>query len=222
MRVGELRGFSQWLNEGGAPLAQDRLWARDLTQARPMEAQLFLARAQLQGHQALAREALDRMQTALIAGAVEGELSGAELALLAVDVPSDPYLVDEFIDDLAKLRPARRLATLFALETHTEAARVEELTWADAKRLSQLKPLSRDILASCARTRHLRLPYVFWEWSTPELATPVLGLQRDTERAFGRTWPALQFAFDTMIWTSSRADASHLLGLVEEVARGRL
>lgn len=222
MRVGELVGFSRWLQEEGAALAQDRLWARDLAQARPMEAQLFLARAQLAGHQALGREALERMQSALIEAAVEGHISGVELSLLSVDVPADPYLVDEFVDDLAKLRPARRLAVLLALETHTEPARIEELTWKEAKQMAQLKPLSRDILASSARTRHLRLPYVFWEWSTPEVAVPLMGLQRDAERAFGRTWPALQYAFDSMLWISPRADASHLLGLVEEVARGRL
>lgn len=220
MRIGELKGFEQWL--AGTALADDRLWQRELVQATPQEIPLFIARASLKGQRKLAFEALERMQSALIVAAVDGLIEGAELALLGAEMPHRPYLVDEFIDDLLKLRPARRAAVLFALETRTEPVEVMELTWKDVQHMHQLKPLARDVLASQARTRHLRLPYVFWEWATPEAAAPLMDLKRSAEKAFDKTWPGLQYAYNEMIWISGRADSASLLGLVEEVAKGRL
>jgi hypothetical protein len=86
----------------------------------------------------------------------------------------------------------------------------------------RLKSEAKEILKTRAAVRHARLPYVFWEWKTPVIATCLLGLQRDTERAFGKTWPQLQHSFDSMLWVSGRADAANFLSLAAEIQAGQL
>lgn len=221
MRLAELKGFGDWV--AGTALANDRLWQRDLDVVSELEVQLLYARAGLRRLKPLAVEAIDRLQSALLINAIDGEpLSPAAMKLIGHEPPSDPYIIDEFLDSLVKLRPARRAATLFALYQKIEPQRVADLTWAQAKLLAQLKPAARELLATQGKTRHMQLPYVFWEWMTPTSAGPLLRLEEDAERAFEARWPTIQVKFDDMLWISGRADCASFLGIVDEVAKGRL
>lgn len=220
MRATQVGKFGSWL--ASTAVSEDRLWQRELDQISPLEIQTFYARASQAGQRSVAIEAIDRLQTALITAAIEGHCTQADLRIVGHEIPSDPYCVDDFIDGLLNLRPARRAAVLYALECVIEPEQVEELSWYKVKTLTQLKPNAQEILKAQAKTRHLRLPYVFWEWKTPDIAAPVLGLRSDAAMAFDQTWPALQASFTDMLWVSGRADAASFLGLAEEIRAGRL
>lgn len=219
MRATQLPQFNNWLS--ATVLLNDRLWQRELAQISEMEIQLFYARAGLRGARQQATEAIDRLQSILILKAVEGALSQDDLRLIEHEVPDDLYCVDEFVDGLVQMAPVRRAAALFALECQIPADQVVELSWYKANRMKQLTPNAREILLAQGRTRHLRLPYVFWEWKTPVIATCLIGLQEEVELAMGKSWPALQVAFTSMLWISGRADGSSFLQIAEEVLAGQ-
>jgi len=220
MRASLLPGFSTWLKS--SPLSGDRIWSRPLGGINPVEVQLFYARAGLLGLKPFAIDAIERMQAAMILAGAAGLLTRAEMRLVVHQPPSDPYLVDQFLDSLVKLRPARRAAVLFALTTQRQPSWVTELTWHEVSRITQIKAEAREILQAQIRVRHLKLPYVFWEWVNTRIAAPVLDLERDAYQAFECTWPALQAKFDDMIWLSGRSDCASFLGLMDEVGSGKL
>jgi hypothetical protein len=221
VRASELRTFGQWLPE--SPLASDRFWNRDLELVSDTEISLFYARAGLQGLKAHAVEAIDRLQTALILAAIDGtEVPKEAMRLVAHEPPVERFAVDEFIDLLVKLPDARRSAVLYALAMHDTPERVTELTWSEARKLIQMPPQIRDILAGRAKVRHLKLPYVFWEHASDRVAAPLVQLAVSAEEAFGMPWPRIQQRYSCMLWVSGKADVASFQGLVEEVAAGRL
>jgi len=89
------------------------------------------------------------------------------------------------------------------------------LTWKGAAHLQGLTGLSREILQSAGQTRHLRLPYVFWEWATATIATPLLELTWSAQKAFDCSWPELTGRYKRMIGLNRHAEAASLLELVE-------
>lgn len=221
MRASELRTFGQWLPS--SPLASDRFWNRDLELVSDTEISLFYARAQLQGLKSNAIEAMDKLQAALVLASIDGtELPKGALRLVAHELPLERFTVDEFIDSLVKLPAARRAAVVFALEMRDTPERVAELTWSDTATMMQLPTQVQQILKSRGQVRHLKLPYVFWEWATERIASPLLQLAVSAEQAFGEPWQRIQQRYSTMLWVSGRADAASFYGLVEEVAAGRL
>ena len=221
MRASEVGSFGEWLKT--SPLADDRLWRRDLETVSNTELQLFYARAGLYGLKGNAVEAISRLQSALILAAVNGELtSKGALRLIGHEPPCERFDTDEFVDGLVKLSPARRAATLYALTARMAPEKVAELTWHEVAAMRQIHPQLREILASRAKVRHMKLPYVFWEWATEHIAVPLLKLGPTAEDAFGCTWPALQERFKTMLQISGRSDARSFISLVEEVAAGRV
>jgi hypothetical protein len=213
MRLGELASLQSWLSQH--PLARDPIWAREALAVNEMEIQLFYARAGMDGLRTEAIDAIDTLQAAVITAAFKGELAEIPAAIVLHELPEEPFLVDDLVDGLEKLNPSRRTACLFALESHRSAKFVAELTWKDAICLKQLPKTCSEILQKASRTRHMRLPYVFWEWATPTIAAPLLEFSWSVEQAFGCTWPELQARHGRMIRVSSRADASDLLELVK-------
>lgn len=220
MLASDLAGFGAWLK--ASPVAADRMWARPLEAISDSELQLFYARCGLMGLKKEAVEAIDHLQTALVLEAMHGRVSQAALRLVTHEPPLERFTVDEFIDGLVKLRPHRRAAVLYALQGRHTPEEVAEVTWHDIRRMHQIPARQQAILDIQARVRQLRLPYVFWEWATPTLATPLVGLTVSAADAFGCSWPALQVRFDDMLWISGRADAASFLGISEEIATGRL
>lgn len=216
----ELGSFEKWLS--GSAVSDDVFWTRELGELAPIDIQLFYARCGLKGRKSEGVEAIERLQSCLILAAVSGEVGRAEMRLVMHQPPREPFLVDEFVDFLVKLRPTRRAAVLFALDTRSSPERALSLTWRDSAGLHQLSPLGLEVITARGKMRHLSLPYVFWEWMTPDTATPLIGLEESACHAFDCTWPALQVRFNEMLWVSGRANATSLVHLVEEVTAGRL
>lgn len=211
MCIGNLTGVQHWLVQH--PTAGDPLWQRNPASVTELDIQLFYARAGLAGHRRAAIDAVDRLQSALILATIEGELDEAPAALILHEPPPEPFLTDELVDGLAALSLVRRQACLFALEVHLEPADAASLIWRATSRLGTLTPLAREILATVGQTRHLRLPYVFWEWATPTIATPLLELTWSAHEAFDCTWPELTQRYARMARVSRSADAADLLAL---------
>lgn len=211
MRLCELVSVKPWLLNN--PTASDRLWQRPALAVSEGEIQLFYARCSLLGLRQDAIDAIDALQAAVIISSFDGELAEVASAIIMHEPPVEPFLVDELVDGLIKLRPARRQACLLALEMNSDPQDVANLTWKAAQGMKQVKPLCLEILTASARTRHLNLPYVFWEWATRQIATPLLELQWSIETAFGCTWPQLVQRHRRMVMLNRGADAASLLDL---------
>lgn len=216
----EIQSFKSWLE--CTPVADDRLWNRKLEAISPLEIQLFYARAGLRGHKNIAVEAIDRLQSALIIGAVQGQVPAAALCLIKHEVPRARHDADEFADCLVRLRPARRQATLFALNAESSLDQVVDLSWHDVRQMQQIRSEVRNILLARSRVRILRMPHVFWEWIDDNTAAPLVELEKSIQDAFRMSWPAVVASWSEMLWMSPRADAAHFASVVEEIAAGRL
>lgn len=212
--------FGAWLKD--SPFADDTLFRRPLNEVSETEIQLFHARASLRGLKKDSVQAIERLQADLLMSAKEGTLPGEALRLISHELPQHRYTVDEFMDNLTKLPPVRRLAVLFALTTKTPIERMVGLEWNAAKQLSQLPELARDVLKQRGRMRHFKLAYVFWEMATEKIAAPLLNLESEVCVAFGDTWPGVQQRWNQMIWISGRMEGSSFLSLVEEIEAGKL
>lgn len=214
MRLGDLTSVQSWLPNH--PTAADSFWQREALAVSEGEIQLFYARADLAGVRQEAIDAIDALQSAVILASFKGELAEPPTAIVLHEPPPEPFLTDELVDGLIKLRPARRQACLLALETHSVPKDVTNLTWAAAREWHQLSGLSLEILAVAGRTRHFKLPYVFWEHATTTIATPLLELQWSIERAFDYSWPELVQRYRRMVKVNRGADAASLLDLANQ------
>lgn len=210
MRLCELPSVQRWLPISST--AADPLWQRELGSVTEMELQLFYTRAKLDGRKQDAIDAIGALQANVILASFKGEIAPPG-PLIMHEPPADPYFVDELVDSLVKLRPARRKACLFALESSSSPSDVVTLQWQQALQMKQLTPLCREILEVTGRTRHMKLPYVFWEWATPKIAAPLLELQWSVEKAFDCTWPELVLRYRSMVQLNRGADAVSLLDL---------
>lgn len=216
----EVGTFGDWLST--SPLASDRLWRRDLERITNTEIQLFYARAGFVGLKAEAAFAIDKLQSELILEGVKGKVPDAALQLIAHEPPTSRFDTDEFIDQLSKLTPVRRSAVLYALATKTEPEVVVEMTWLEVSQSPQIPEMLRDILVTRSKVRHMKLPYVFWEWASAKIAIPLVNLRASAEQAFSMTWPAIQQRYSSMLWISGRADSASFHDLVDEVVSGKL
>jgi hypothetical protein len=206
---------------GNSPLGEDKLWSRPVDRISETELQLFYARASLAGLRQQAYDLIDQLQAEAIRLAIDAD-NAADLSVLVLHVPPERrYYVDELVDGLSKLSVSRRGACLFALELGWPLTRVMELQWRDAVKL-ECAGLAREVLTVANASRHIRLPYVFWEWATEQIACPLLDLQLSIEQAFDCTWPALVQRYATIIRIDRRADSASFLTLADEVNRGKL
>ena len=131
--------------------------------------------------------------------------------------PQPPrFFADELLDGLERLAPSRRAACLFALESGLAPDFVTELTWRRLQ-VQSLPPLALEVLLTAQRVRHIRLPYVFWEWATDKIAAPLLRFRGDVEQAFDCEWEDLRKKYQSMVFIDRKADARHFLALRQEV-----
>lgn len=201
MLLGEMGRLAAALEK--SPVGSDPIWRKPVDAVSEMDIQLFYARASVSGHRQAAVEIMDQAQAVAIAVAFDGHQVAP--ALILHSPPEHPYMIDEFMDGLMRLKGHRRLACLFALESGEGLESAALLRWA------QVKPQHRTgvtghVLAMADRSRHIRLPYVFWEWATEHIAAPLLELTWSVENAFERPWPALARRYRDMVWVSQRAE----------------
>lgn len=221
MLATEVGKFGTWL--GQHALAKDRIWKRHLEQVRPGEVMLFYARARLNGLERQAHEAIEVLQSELLLHAmIKGDVSSDAMRLILHEVPQERFTVDEFLDQMVRLDRSRRQALLVCLDTHSEAQQVVNLTWREVTAASQTPSIAREVFSARAKLRHIKLPYVFWEWATADIAAPLVNLKSCVEAAFGETWASVQMHWDDMIWVDLRADGRRFTELIEEAAAGKL
>lgn len=220
MFVSDIPSFSVWLAK--SPIRDDRIWSRPLEDISENEIQLFYARAGLQGFKKEATDAIGQLQDEILLQSMCKDMPQKALRIVSHQTPINRFATDEFLDHLAKIGVERRSAILYALVTRQEPEDVAELCWKNVRELGQLPELAQEILAMRSKIRHLKLPYVFWEWATLRIASPLLILQQTAEDAFGMAWPAIQVRWDEMIWINTGAEKCDFLELVEEVASGQL
>jgi hypothetical protein len=212
MLLSQLAGVKSWLPSHST--STDTFWQKRVSLVSSMDIQLFYARAGLKSNLQDARAAINLLQDAVIAGSFEGEVKPSAAIIMHEQTP-EPFLVDELVDGLAKLKITRRRACLYALETRQSPQEAADLTWIRVQERKQISPLARETLQASAQTRHLKLPYVFWEWATPTIATPLLKLEWSITQAFGCSWPELTTRYERMIKLNRGAEAASLMELAE-------
>lgn len=80
-------------------------------------------------------------------------MPAAALGLIKHEVPRARHDADEFADCLVRLRPARRQATLFALNAESSLDQVVDLSWHDVREMQQIRSEVRNILLARSRVR---------------------------------------------------------------------
>jgi hypothetical protein len=221
MRLRDVQGVGEIL--ATSSFGTDPLWDKELEGVKEESITLFYARASIAGMRKEAIDLIEAVQSAVIVAAFHGEKAAGVSAIIMHVPPPDPFMVDEFVTRLAKLSQARCRACLYALVTRSAPPAVTALTWNDLPQgRSHLPVLAREILDECARTRHIRLPYVFWEWATNKIAAPLMDLQGTIEVAFCCTWPELVEKHDRMIKVNRSSDSTSFMQLADEVRRGHL
>jgi hypothetical protein len=102
------------------------------------------------------------------------------------------------------------------LEAELEPREVTELTWQEfMSERFRMTPLMSEALAT--QVRHIRLPYVFWEFGAPKLAMPLIKLQESIEGAFKCPVGQLQTMYRNMVYIDRRSDALHFRALLGEL-----
>ena len=216
MRLIDVRGVAQMVSD--TPVADDRLWNKELCMVSETDIQLFYARSQLAGARDAAIDVIDRLQAMLIAESFEGRESSPAIILHVP--PVDRFMVDELVDGLAKLPLPRRRAILYALETGSSPKQITVLPWKGLP--APNSRIAAEILTAAGQTRHMKLPYVFWEWVSAQIAAPLLELQWSAEQAFGCPWPQIVSRYSLMGNIDRRSEDASFLKLADEIIAGRL
>lgn len=221
MRLRDVAGVQIILD--ASAVSDDPIWSRQINEISEGEFTLFYARQSLAGRTEQAIEAIERAQAAAIIAAYNGQPAAS--SLIAHTPPQRHFMVDDIVAGLSALTLVRRRACLYALATKMTPTSVTAMVWSEApgsKDWQGIPGLAREILMEQTRTRHIKLPYVFWEWATRTIAAPLLGLQATIETAFECTWPALLERYSRITQIDRAADAASFLELAEEVRSGRL
>lgn len=204
MLCAHFSGYANWLVSSS--VVDDPIWSR--SSISELDIQLFYRRATARGLKHQAIEAIDRAQGAAILALIENPALSASLSALVTHVPPDEaLLLDEFLSGLRRLPEARRQACLWALESGCDPDVAMQLKWTQVRAMQQKTPLAAEVIESARVHRHIRLPYVFWEWATERIATPLLELGPSIEGAFNCAWPRLSRRYADMVMIDRRADA---------------
>lgn len=218
MRLGDIGELKKTLAKDG--VGADAIWNRTAFQLTDTDIQLFYARCGLKGMRQAAIDAIDQAQAVVIRALFCGELAKGSFASLVLhEPPPEPYLADEFVDGLIKLRPSQRAACIFALEQKLNPDAVMDMLWSQLP-TEGLTAQSQEIVKVARLTRHIKLPYVFWEWATPSIACPLIGLRSAVEAAFECGITQLQERYNRMVMLDRRAESTSFLQLAQQLGRG--
>lgn len=206
MRPIDIPQFWSWANT--SVFAHKSLWRRELSSITELSFTLFIADAGPEGRDA-AIDALDRLQTSMVWAAMARIIGQEDMGPVAYELPVSRYALDDFLHGLKQLPVPRRTALLYALDAHVEPAQAAALKWVNMTAVPQ-HGLAADVIRHWAALRHIRLPYVFWEWATPHIASPMIGLTKAAEEAFSAPWPRIQARYQSIAWIDSVGDLAEL------------
>ena len=197
-------------------IGNDPIWNRTAFELTDNDIQLFYARWGIKGQRQRAIDLIDVAQAEVVKALFAGQLPKmAFSALVLHEIPPQPFMADEFVDGLTRLRPSRRGACVFMLETHLAPSAVTDLSWKDLEFL-QLTRTASEVVDAARVQRNGNLPYVFWEWATEHIASPLLELGPTIEKAFGSSVAELQVRYSRMIMIDRRTESASLLSLIKK------
>lgn len=215
MRLVDVEGIRRVLPAG--TLGADPLWGRTSDALTSVDIQLFYARAGLNGQRDLSIALMDLAQGIVIMALFDGTLpKGAFAALVLHEAPSQRDLADDFVESLLRLRASCRGACVFLLENRLSPKSVTELVWMGLD-VREKSTLSLDAIGAARMLRHIKLPYVFWEWVTPTSASPLIDLNSSIEKAFSCDLASLQQRYSRLMLVSRPTDATRLRSLVRQM-----
>lgn len=195
-------------------LGTDPLWAKTSDALTGVDIRLFYARAGLNGQRDFAIALIDLVQSIVIMSLFDGKLpKGTFAALVMHEAPSKLDLTDEFVEGLVRLRASRRGPCIFLLENRMSSKSTAELLWRGLD-MREKSPLSFDAIGAACLLRHIKLPYVFWEWVTPTRAGPLIGLDDSIEKAFNCDLPSLQQRYSRLVLVDTQEGAARLRSLI--------
>ena len=196
MTLGELEGVGKLLAHH--PLKGDKLWSKSVADITEFDICLFYARSGIE-RKYLAAKLVQSIQDFLISSAYLEKSSNLPYPFLMHEIPEEPFYVDQFIEGLEKLSTQTRMATIFSLESKIEPSRVALLTWKMTTGLNGLNQIGEEVLEKTRLRKHPRIPYVFWEKTTPTLTTPLFDLSKRITNAFDMDWAKLLYSYTNMV-----------------------
>lgn len=198
--IGELGALPVILSD--SLLAKTPLWKREVRTVTPTDLFAFVAlyRGSSKYFDAIAET--NCVVGAGIAALDSGAIDRADFIRFVP--PKAPFLLSDLYRFLRKLSPMRRRATLFALETKMAPRHVVELGWKDLRK-GTMTILAAQIVD--AMPRHIRLPYVFWDYLSNGSAGPLFGLSESIlECSDGLGFEALLEMYERMILVDADAN----------------
>jgi hypothetical protein len=215
MQLQELGQVRHYL--GHSPVFSDPIWERNAFEVKPQDLTLFLARMTGHGLSKEAREALEVLQGEAVKTVIMENLNGLALLDFNFAITRNRFAVDELVVGLGAMPRAHAQATLTALEMRMEPREAVELMWGQVLKLpvGQITPLASEIIKARNSVRHLRLPYVFWNFVSNNIAAPLFELHATAEKAFGRPWATLAADYETILMIDTRAEVDSFLDFVK-------
>lgn len=175
------------------PLAQSKLWDREIETVRPAEVYAFIYRNKLQGKEAEARQSVDMMLSELRTAIARREVGGSFIERLsAFDTRMTRGDVRVLLSSMTR---ERALATLFTLEADVLPEQIATVRWSHVLK-SDLSERAREVLS--LMPRHIRTDLVFWEYDESRLS-PLFALKPYIEQKAGMTWEWLQVSYASRI-----------------------
>lgn len=209
----DLPGFDQVI--ANSALAQDDFWRLELKDMVPVQVDFMYFRAKQAGYFEEAKRMILLLQQAVMRKDTMAMIDRKDYVVLCHRVPDPIFTVDDLVDGLNLMTEVRQNAVLLALECKLDPEVVINMKWQDELQLPTTACVKM-LLQSQAAYRHVKLPYVFWEWSGGK-ASPLISLKADAEAAFGKSWPAIMGSYQGMLMISPVADASHYKKLLDEL-----
>lgn len=200
------------------PLAASKLWLRSLSTLTQLDLHAFLVSHRgLPSHKEAMRE-VNALCDAGIRAAMQGIIPDRD-AFYFQTGDSRAMTAGDLSSWLAETTPARAAAILFALESGYPLKETVSLTWRNARhKLHKLPELACEIVTT--RARHLKLDYVFWEFSPAGAAAPLYGLEETAlEVSQGRGFDELRALYRDMPMIDTDQSAVEVAGHFARVER---
>lgn len=186
-------------------LQDSPLWCRDVDDITSLDLLLFFLTAADEDHAAAVELQIHALQNRALGAIVTGEVG--QVDWICWSPPSLRLTLGEITQMFSVAPFERRRALMFALETGLDLKRVVALNWKQLKSI-KLTPFAQQVIDS--QTRHIRLPYVFWEWADANTAMPLLSLDVTAlEVSEGHGWAWFTDRCRDAVLIDTGADAEH-------------
>ena len=175
------------------PLANSKLWERDVETISPEEIYAFIQRHKMIGNEGAARHSVDVLLSELKKSIAKREITGCKIdRLSAFDVRLSLSDISKLLHQMSRVKV---LATLFALETDVDLKDITLLRWSQLNKM-QLSERAKEVVTYLVR--HIRTDLVFWEYDSGRIS-PLFSFEAYVESVTGYEWGGLQAAYDSRI-----------------------